>query len=63
MILSELKLLGIYFATTIKTDYILTEEVITEYEKKNTFSKKMKKLKLKISIFKPQKKKKFNNFL
>ncbi len=34
MILSELKLLGIYFAYQIKTDYIVTEDIIAEFDKK-----------------------------
>jgi hypothetical protein len=34
MVLSELKLLGNYFAYEIDTDYVISEDVIGEYDKK-----------------------------
>ena len=34
MILSEIKLLGLYFAYQIKTDYIVTDDIIAEFDKK-----------------------------
>ncbi len=34
MLLSEVKLLGLYFAYIIKTDYVLTEDIIAEFDKK-----------------------------
>ena len=35
MILSELKLLGLYFAFfALKTDYVITEDILDEFEKK-----------------------------
>ena len=40
MILSELKLLGIYFAYKTYSQYLITEEIIDEYEKKKPILKR-----------------------
>jgi hypothetical protein len=40
MVLSELKLLGNYFAYKIDTDYVISEDIIGEYEKKKYLLKK-----------------------
>jgi hypothetical protein len=46
MLLSELKFLGIYFSFNIKTDYIISEEIITEYAKKKHILKKNEEIRL-----------------
>ncbi len=46
MFLSELKVMGIYFAYKIQTDYILTEDIISEFDKKKHILKKNKEIKL-----------------
>ncbi len=42
MLLSEFKLLGIYFSYQIHTEYVLTEDVLTEFEKKKHILEKNK---------------------
>ncbi len=34
MVLSEIKMLGIYFAYRVDTDYIITEDMIGEFDRK-----------------------------
>ncbi len=46
MLLSELKVLGLYFAYYIDTDYIFTEDLVDEFDKKKHILKKNKEIKL-----------------
>jgi hypothetical protein len=40
MLLSEIKMLGIYFASKNKAEYLITEELIEEYQKKKPLLEK-----------------------
>lgn len=44
MIFSELKVLGIYFAYKTDSQYLITEEIIDEYEKKKPILKRNKEI-------------------
>ncbi len=46
MLLSECKLLGIYFSYQIDTEYVLTEDVLSEFEKKKHILLKNEKIKI-----------------
>jgi hypothetical protein len=46
MFLSECKLLGIYFSYQIKTDYVFTEDILSEFEKKKHILLKNEQIKI-----------------
>ena len=55
MIFSELKVLGIYFAYKTDSYYLITEEIIDEYEKKKPILKRNKEIKNNNKILNEQK--------